>query len=57
MRHVCSPSCSAIKQARQEVVSQVDQGAGRYEGFTRTCPGGKTNLARFSGGKPYELDN
>jgi hypothetical protein len=57
MRHVCSPSCSAIKQVRQEVVSQVDQGAGRYEGFTRTCPGGKTNLARFSGGKPYELDN
>jgi hypothetical protein len=28
------------------------------KGFTvETCPGGKTNLARFSSGEPYELDN
>src|SRR5437899_3033985 len=56
MRYVCSPSCSSIKQARQEVISPVDQGTGQYEGFTlETCPGGEANLARFFSGSRMSL--
>ena len=43
----------------KQVVSQVDQGTGGVvKRFTpETRPDGKTNLARFSSGKPYGLDN